>query len=384
MKTKIPMQFRLGTLFLLFVVLWSSLAIFGSVGGVVMFVLAVGLAIHTSRATSARLAAAPLVLLGGLLLLIALLVPAVQNAREAARRLNCMGPLKHIVLAMHEYNQAYGCFPPAYIPDKNGKPMHSWRVLILPFLGESESNLYKQYNFNEPWDGPNNRKLLPLRPFDYICPSVEDPRALGAPRTSYTNNLAVVGRDTGWRGKTPMKLADFQGKAGESILVVEAVDAGIPWTEPRDLDLDDPAAAPCAGVSSKHTTFHGFFFHDTWTGANAGFADGGVQFLPSALLRDKRFPSLLRLGRMPQANQDADRTDEWPPIHWPNCAAFAVWLASVGLLLTRAVRSRKSDAGRRPSPSLSPEQRSGDEENEIPLSRPRGPTVPLRDSTDAP
>ena len=57
--------------------------------------------------------------------------------------------------ALQAYHQANGCFPPAYIADKNGKPMHSWRVLILPYLDYDD--LYKAYDFSEPWDGPKNK-----------------------------------------------------------------------------------------------------------------------------------------------------------------------------------------------------------------------------------
>ena len=52
--------------------------------------------------------------------------------------------------------------PPAYFADESGKPLHSWRVLILPFLDEGA--LYKQYDFSEPWDGPNNSRLLARMP----------------------------------------------------------------------------------------------------------------------------------------------------------------------------------------------------------------------------
>ena len=73
-----------------------------------------------------------LLVCGGIL--VALLLPAIQAAREAARRTQCSNNLKQIALAFHNYNDTYGTFPPAYIPDENGQPMHSWRMLILPFL----------------------------------------------------------------------------------------------------------------------------------------------------------------------------------------------------------------------------------------------------------
>jgi hypothetical protein len=376
------MQFRLSTLFLLFVVLWSSLAMFGAVGGVVVFLLAIGVAIRLAQAKSLRTAKVQAAVAGGLVLLVVLLASAAQRARDEARRVCCLCPLKQLVMGLHNYNQTYGCFPPAYIADRSGKPIHSWRVLVLPFVDEAA--LYQQYNFNEPWDGPNNRKLLAARPRTFSCESHWNVAKQGDTATDY---VAVLGRDAAWQGAAPKKFDDFHGKASDTILLVEAADAGIPWTQPRDLDLDHPpaaAATPSADISSHHISSHGFFFHDTWTGAGVALGDGSVKFLPAGAFHDPRFPSFLRVGGFRQEFQDAPWPDEPLQIHWPNCAAFAVWLASVGLLMFRAVRSRKPDAGRRPSRSLSPEQRSGDEANEIPLSRPDGPTVPLRDSTDAP
>ena len=70
-------------------------------------------------------------------ILIALLLPAVQAAREAARRTQCSNNLKQIGLAMHNYHDVNQQFPPAYIADADGQPMHSWRVLILPYLEHS-------------------------------------------------------------------------------------------------------------------------------------------------------------------------------------------------------------------------------------------------------
>ncbi|MFN0054259.1 MAG: DUF1559 domain-containing protein, partial [Planctomycetales bacterium] len=80
-------------------------------------------------------ALAVLLVCGGILA--ALLLPAVQQAREAARRTQCKNNLHQIGLALHNYHDAFNSFPPAYIPDASGRPMHSWRVLILPFLDQA-------------------------------------------------------------------------------------------------------------------------------------------------------------------------------------------------------------------------------------------------------
>src|SRR5688500_8670454 len=77
---------------------------------------------------------------------------ALSTAGDEARRSSCLGHCCQLGIALHSYHDEYGSFPPAYVADANGKPMHSWRVLILPFI--EEQALYQRYRFNEPWNGP--------------------------------------------------------------------------------------------------------------------------------------------------------------------------------------------------------------------------------------
>ncbi|HWB08087.1 MAG TPA: DUF1559 domain-containing protein [Pirellulales bacterium] len=200
-------------------------------------------------------------------ILVALLLPAVQAAREAARRSQCNNNLKQIGLAMQIYNDTYGTFPPAYIADTNGKPMHSWRVLILPFM-EQES-LYDRYNFNEPWDGPNNSQLAAMIPPSYRCPS--DPAGFGSTNTSYA---AITGIGTMFDGETAATMRSVTDGTSNTIIVVETT-AGMNWMEPRDLDIDQMTlqinASP-AEISSHHPI-----------GAIAVFADGHTSFLQQSV-----------------------------------------------------------------------------------------------------
>jgi hypothetical protein len=78
----------------------------------------------------------------------------VKGVRDAGKDHDCRGHLATLALAMHMYNETYGCLPPAYIEDSDGRRMHSWRILVLEFWDPA---LYQAYDFNEPWDGPNNR-----------------------------------------------------------------------------------------------------------------------------------------------------------------------------------------------------------------------------------
>jgi len=85
------------------------------------------------------------------------LLPAFYTAREAARRMTCSSMLKQITLAFHNYHDAHHSFPPAYTVDANCKPLHSWRVLILPYL--EKNDLYSKIRLYEPWDSEYNSQF---------------------------------------------------------------------------------------------------------------------------------------------------------------------------------------------------------------------------------
>ena len=112
------MQFRLRTLLGLFVVLWSSLAVF-DLWGILVFVAVVCLAICIARSWWA------LIGLLCLLVLVPFLFSAWSCARENGRRAQCNNNLRNLALALHEYCELNGSLPPAYVADKNGRPMHS-------------------------------------------------------------------------------------------------------------------------------------------------------------------------------------------------------------------------------------------------------------------
>jgi prepilin-type processing-associated H-X9-DG protein len=191
----------------------------------------------------------------------ALLIPATQQAREAARRTQCMNNLKQIGLALHNYHDIYKCLPPAYIADESGKPMHSWRVLILPFLDAMP--LYNQYDFSEPWDGPNNSRLLPQMPPVFACPS--------HPNTgSYTTNyVGAFGENCVFHGAEPARLLEIVDGTSNTIMVGEAAHANIPWIKPEDVDVTvHPSLGDRDGFSSDHTG-----------GVNFLMCDGSVHFV---------------------------------------------------------------------------------------------------------
>lgn len=204
------------------------------------------------------------------------LVKAASSAREAARRSQCKGNLACIGLALRNYDSTYGCFPPAHTIDETGRPMHSWRVLIMPFI---DNDLIKHYSFDEPWDSPSNRTLLTNRINVWKCPS--DPSTNATP--GMTNYVVVRGNETLFPGSRSITLndVDADGRA-ETLMVVEVTGLAIPWTAPYDLDfatmsfqLNDPARP---SISSHHPG-----------GANIHNMNGSCEFL-----RDSTTPEQLR------------------------------------------------------------------------------------------
>jgi hypothetical protein len=188
--------------------------------------------------------------------------PAQLAQNMAISRLN----MKKLVSAFHKYSFAnQGRLPPPAILGKDGKPLLSWRVLLLPYLGERE--LYEKFKLSEPWDSPNNKKLLPRMPEVYAAPGVKlrqpfytfyqvfvSPKPTGgagagagaaggagaeagAPEADAGIQAAFV---EGWQMRFP---ASFTDGTANTILIVEAGEA-VPWTKPVDLPFSNAPGQP--------------------------------------------------------------------------------------------------------------------------------------------
>jgi hypothetical protein len=148
--------------------------------------------------------------------------------------------LKEIVIAMHNYADKNTTLPAAASHGAGGRPLLSWRVLILPYI-EQES-LYKEFHLDEPWDSPHNLRLLPRMPKTYW--SVEDQESNRAHRTHFQ---VFVGKGTAFDGKQGLRLPqDFPDGAANTLLVVDAAEAVL-WTKPEDLPYDEARPLPALG-----------------------------------------------------------------------------------------------------------------------------------------
>jgi prepilin-type processing-associated H-X9-DG protein len=211
-----------------------------------------------------------LVMCGGIVaVLVVQQMRGVPMAREAARRSQCKNNLKQIGLALHNYHDVYGSFPPASVADASGKPMHSWRVLILPFL--DQQSLYGEYDFSEPWDGPNNRRLLDRMPLVYACPSHANP-----PGNTNTAYVVPVGEHCIFRGSEPVRVSDIIDGTSNTLMVGEGANITVPWMKPDDVDIaTHPAIGDSAGFSSDHPG-----------GVHFLLGDGSVRFISETIAPD--------------------------------------------------------------------------------------------------
>jgi len=130
-----------------------------------------------------------LMLLG--LLFFGILFPALLQERDSARRSLCADRMRNLVQALAEYRQFYGSYPLFVSPGQVPFPRYSWRVLILPFLGEME--LCSAIHLDEPWDSPHNTLFHDPEPAVFRCPNSPGVRYALIPRNSADDDFAQFG-----------------------------------------------------------------------------------------------------------------------------------------------------------------------------------------------
>lgn len=167
---------------------------------------------------------------------IAMVAPMATAARQSAQQAQQSNNLKQIGLALYNYHDSRRALPPAALPTKDGKPGLSWRVAILPYLDQQP--LYQQFHLDEPWDSPNNIKLLEKMPSVYRS-------ADSADRTK-TRLQVFSGKGTAFDGPKGFSFSQITDGTANTIAVVETgPDKAVEWTRPEDLPFDpeNPVAA---------------------------------------------------------------------------------------------------------------------------------------------
>ena len=189
-----------------------------------------------------------------------LLLPAVQAAREAARRMQCNNNIKQLALALHNYESEYKSLPPAYTVDANGNRLHSWRTLMLPYL--EQNALYQKIDFTVAWDDPKNAFLAGMDIPMFRCPSSR----IAPGMTTYQ---VIDDPASAFPGSTPLKFRDIKDGMSNTVFIVESDETdAVHWAEPNDQSL----LVYLSALKSSHTG-----------GRNAVMLDGFVRFFSNSM-----------------------------------------------------------------------------------------------------
>ncbi|QEH37601.1 ECF RNA polymerase sigma factor SigE [Aquisphaera giovannonii] len=137
--------------------------------------------------------------------------------------------LKRIASAIHAYAEAHDmAFPPQAIDGADGKPLLSWRVAILPYLGAEGKALHAQFKLDEPWDGPHNKPLLEM------MPAIFAPPGAGPSEKGLTCYQVLIGEEALFTRGKAVRFSDVYDGTVNTFMVVEAKSL-VPWTKPEDL-----------------------------------------------------------------------------------------------------------------------------------------------------
>lgn len=205
-----------------------------------------------------------------IVVLVTLLLPEDQVVDNSSNRERFRNQLRLVGLACHEYQSEYGCLPPVVISDERGRPIHSWRAILLPWL-ESQGRTEPPalvYSFNDPWFSPANRQAALDNPDLYTMLVTTDGREV----VQKSKLAAVIGAQTYWSHSGECRRLPLEANQDDRhILLLEIPNLYGAWSQPNDVTLDEVLTL------SKNQQF-------TPYGAHALYDDGSVTwFAPEAL-----------------------------------------------------------------------------------------------------
>ena len=231
-----------------------------------------------------------LLLLVVVFLLATLLLPAIRRVGPVSRISECRGNLKAIGRAVRQYTEQHGAYPPAYTVDAYGRRLHSWRTLLLPYLGQQ--SLYDQIDLSQPWHAAVHDRVRATVVPAYHCPSLEQ----GSTKTGY---LSVVTEASllGPGRSIPAKAVE---RPLDKLLICIEVNAErtVHWMSPFDLSAEEFFGLKRDGAMSHVSRDRPYFFY-YW--ANA---EGQVSSIAGDTSTDERREMISEIGREPSEVQE--------------------------------------------------------------------------------
>ncbi len=191
-------------------------------------------------------------------------IGSVQRLTTGQSRPATMNSLKQFGLAMHNFHDVYGHFPPQSLVDKDGRRLLSWRVLLLPYL--DATSLYQEFRLDEPWDSEHNRRLIEKMPDAFRSPSSAGQET----DAGMTRFVAPLTANSVFGHPGPgVKIRDITDGTSNTILLLEApAEKAVVWTKPDDLTIDPQN--PLSSIIDENAE-----------GFAALFGDGSARTLPN-------------------------------------------------------------------------------------------------------
>lgn len=215
-----------------------------------------------------------------IMVLVALLLPAVQSPTGDHSRNSCKNNLKQISLALYNYHDAYGSFPPVVVLDDEGIPAHSWRVLLLPYLEEQE--LYDQYRFDEPWNSVHNMALQDQIPDVYRCWEFLkgiDRKSLEYQHLSRLSSYAaIVSPESMFYRENSLSLEDITDEVRNTIMMAEVHQHAVHWMSPADVTPAQLLTELRRSAQDEYSNHK--------QGLHVGFVDGGARWISHDIAED--------------------------------------------------------------------------------------------------
>jgi hypothetical protein len=188
----------------------------------------------------------------------------VDASMKSAQMKERLVKFRNMSTAILTYESVKKHYPSAAVVDKTGRPLLSWRVAILPHLGQEE--LYRQFHLDEPWDSPHNRMLLEKMPEIYADPDRQLHELNVAGKTTY--QVPVAPETIFHNSAEGTTVRDVTDGTVKTILIVEVEPAkAVEWTRPADWEVN--VQEPLAGVQRKDRR-----------SIAVAFADGHIETIP--------------------------------------------------------------------------------------------------------
>jgi hypothetical protein len=336
--TNHSMSFRLWTIFYVFALLAAAMATFGPLG-IFPFVFVLcfwAWAFSSNKPSSLK---GWLLLIGVVLVIVVLLLPAIQIPRESSRQGVCRNNLNQLAIALDFYASKHGSVPPATVAGADGAPLHSWRSLVLSEI--ERADIDDMIDHTAAWNAPTNNTATLAEIDTFECPSDSTTTV-----PNFCSYFAIVGPHTAWPEDRARPLSEITDPKSCTILLIEAHGRNVPWAKPSDIPFDEAVRLlsepqPLGNLHEYRPSrdLTSIVLDKTGSGIHVAMADGTVRFLALPLPRELAVALLTVDGGEGDIHNLLDEYSR-PQIDIGKCCALGVFVV-LSLLPAAWVRRRK-------------------------------------------